>query len=55
MVRVLTGDAKAEFRQQATLAGTHTVANFTALMEKMTVHIFPTTQIATKGNIFEGT
>ena len=42
MERVLIGDAKAEFCQQANLAGTHTVANFTTVMEKMTAHIFPT-------------
>ena len=42
METVLTGKAKAEFRQQANLAGTHTVANFTFVMNKMTAHILPT-------------
>ena len=42
MERVLKGDAKAEFRQQAILAGNHTVVNFTTVMNKMTAHIFPT-------------
>ena len=42
MERLLTGDAKDEFRQQANLAGTHTVANFTTVMNQMSVHIFPT-------------
>ena len=42
MERFLTGDAKAEFCQQANLAGSHTVANFTTVMNKMTAHIFPT-------------
>ena len=34
--RVLTGDAKAEFLQQASSAGNHTVANFITVMNKMT-------------------
>ena len=42
MERVLKGDAKAEFLQQATLAGSRTVANFTIVMATMIVHIFPT-------------
>ena len=42
MERVLKGDAKAEFLQQANLVGSHTVANFTTVMATMTVHIFPT-------------
>ena len=42
MERVLTGDAKAEFLQQANLAGARTVANFTTVMNTMTAHIFPT-------------
>ena len=41
MERLLTGDSKAEFQQQANLAGTHTVADFTTVMEKMTAHIIP--------------
>ena len=42
MERVLKGDAKAEFLQQASLVGTRTVANFTTVMATMTVHVFPT-------------
>ena len=42
MERVLIGDAKTEFRQQANLAGSHTVAYFTTVMYRMTAHIFPT-------------
>ena len=42
MERVLKGDAKAEFLQQANLVGSRTVANFTTVMATMTVHIFPT-------------
>ena len=42
MERVLTGDAKVEFWQQTNLAGSHTVANFTIVMNKMTAHIFLT-------------
>ena len=42
MERVLKGDAKAEFLQQANLVGTRTVANFTTVMATMTVHVFPT-------------
>ena len=42
MESVLTVDAKAEFLHQANLAGTHTVANFTTLMNEMTFHISPT-------------
>ena len=42
MERLLSGDAKAKFRQHANLAGNHTVANFITVMEKMTAHIFPT-------------
>ena len=40
--RMLKGDAKAEFRQQANLVGSCTVANFTTVMATMTVHVFPT-------------
>ena len=40
MERVLKGDAKAEFLQQANLVGSCTVANFTTVMATMTVHIF---------------
>ena len=40
--RVLKCDTKAEFLQQAYLAGTHIVANFTTVMTTMTVHVFPT-------------
>ena len=39
--RVLTDDAKAEFRQQASLVGSCTVVNFTTFMNKMTAPIFP--------------
>ena len=42
MERVLKGDAKAEFLQQANLVGSCTVANFTTVMATMTVHVFPT-------------
>ena len=42
MERVLKGDAKAEFLQQANSVGSCTVANFTTVMATMTVHIFPT-------------
>ena len=42
MERVLKGDAKADFLQQANLVGSYTVANFTKVMAIMTVHIFPT-------------
>ena len=41
MERVLKGDANAEFTQQANLAGSCTVGNFTTVMATMTVHIFP--------------
>ena len=41
MERVLKGDAKAEFTQQANLVGSCTVGNFTTVMATMTVHIFP--------------
>ena len=41
MERVLKGDAKAEFTQQANLVGSCTVGNFTTTMAIMTVHIFP--------------
>ena len=39
--RVLKGDAKTEFTQQANLVGSCTVGNFTTVMATMTVHIFP--------------
>ena len=42
MERVLKGDAKAEFLQQANFVGSHTVANCTTVMASMTVHIFLT-------------
>ena len=42
MVRVLKGDAKAEYLQQANLVSSWTVTNFTTVMSTMTVHIFPT-------------
>ena len=42
MERVLKGDAKAEFLQQADLGGSCTVANSTTLMVTSTVHVFPT-------------
>ena len=42
MEKVLKGDAKAEFLQQANLVGSGTVANFIKVMATMTVHIFPT-------------
>ena len=54
MERFLIGDAKAEFRQKANLAGSYTVANFTIVMNKMTAHIFPPMQIAIKGNTCKG-
>ena len=41
MERVLKGDAKAEFTQQANIVGSCTVGNFTTVMTTMTVHIFP--------------
>ena len=41
MKRVLKGDAKAEFTQQADLVGSCTVGNFSTLMATMTVQIFP--------------
>ena len=42
MERLLIGDAKAEFRQQANLSEHHTVANFTIVMNQISVHIFHT-------------
>ena len=39
--RVLKGDAKAEFTQQANLVESCTVGHFTTVMATMTVHIFP--------------
>ena len=41
MARVLKGDAKAEFTQQANLVGSRTVSNFTTVMATMAVHIIP--------------
>ena len=38
--RVLKGDTKAKFTQQANLVGSCTVANITTVMATMTVHIF---------------
>ena len=40
MERVLKGDAKAKFTQQANLVGSRTVGNFETVMATMTVHIF---------------
>ena len=42
MERVLKDDAKAEFLQQANLVGSCAVANFTTVIETMTIHVFPT-------------
>ena len=42
MERMLKGDAKAEFLQQANLVGSCTVATFTMSMATMNVHVFPT-------------
>ena len=42
MEKVLKGDTKAEYLQQANLGGSHTVAFFTMVMTTMTVHVFPT-------------
>ena len=42
MVRVLKGDVKTEFLQQANLVGSCTDANFTTEMATMTVYVFPT-------------
>ena len=42
MERVLIGDTKVEFLQQANLVGSCTVANLTTVMATMTAHIFPT-------------
>ena len=39
--KILKGDAKVEFTQQAYLVGSCTFGNFTTLMATMTVHIFP--------------
>ena len=39
---LLKDDVKADFRQQAKLVGSCTVANFTTVMATMTVYIFPT-------------
>ena len=41
MDRVLKGDVKAKFKQQADLVGSCTVGNFTTVMAGMTMHIFP--------------
>ena len=41
MERLLKGEAKAEFTQQANLVGSCTMGNFTTVMVTMTVHIFP--------------
>ena len=41
MKRVLKGDAKVEFTQYANLVGSRSVGNFTILMTKITIHIFP--------------
>ena len=42
MERVLKGDAKAEFLQQANLVVGRTVVNFITVMATMTVHVSPT-------------
>ena len=42
MESVLKGGAKAEFLQQASLVGSHKVANITMGMTTLTVHVFPT-------------
>ena len=56
MERVLKGDAKAEFLQQANLVGSCTVANFTTVMATMTVHAFPTyAYIVIKDDTCKGT
>ena len=39
--RVLKGDAKAEFLQQANLVGSYTVANFITVTATINVHVFP--------------
>ena len=39
--RVLKGDTKVKFTQQAILVGSRTVSNFTTVVATMTVHIFP--------------
>ena len=41
MEKILKGDAKAEFTQQAKLIGSCTVENFNFVMAIVTVHIFP--------------
>ena len=40
--RMLKGDTKDEFLQQANLVGSYTVANFNTILATVTVHIFPT-------------
>ena len=42
MERVLKGDAKAVFLQQANLVSTYTVGYFTTVMATMTIQVFPT-------------
>ena len=42
MERVLKGDAKAKFLQQANLVGSRAVANFAMVMVTMTLHVFLT-------------
>ena len=54
MERVPKGDAKEEFNQQANLLGSRTVSNFTTVMGKMTVHIFPAS-IKTRNVKYTGT
>ena len=41
IIRVLNGDAKAEFTQQANLVGSCIVVKFNIVMTTMTVHIIP--------------
>ena len=41
MERVLKGDTKAEFTQQANVVESRTAGNFTTVMATMTLHIFP--------------
>ena len=54
MKRVLKGDAKAVYCQQANLVGSRTVVKFTALMTTMTVHIYQPTLIVIKDDTCKG-
>ena len=42
MERELKGDAKNEFLQKTSLAGSRTVDNFTTVLATMTAHVLPT-------------